>query len=296
MIEPSLPTEDNSVSSNHDSRHLKRAQSLIAREDSVDDILQLLSTTSVRKDSISSGASSASPATSPLSITKTCNSSPSERGSNAPVPILRRTSSYVSIESANKSLDASVSKSGSVRRRGIQITITGLDVITDDAPPHHEQEEVPVKISTSVPVTNMKRSGSMVSFNSVDVRDYDVTLGDNPSVGSGPAIALDWSYHERPRISVDEYETSFRDQSRLHKEPKRLAPGQREKILKNGLGFTDEQLQEAEKETKKIQRERGLSSALSSFWRVESAFDSIKERMQKNRENRKGKKAVDPLA
>jgi len=288
LIVPSVPTEDISFAS----KPMMKAQSLIAREDSVDDILQLLSNTSVRKGSTASDSSSISPTNSPWPIPQSRNSPTSERSSNTPLPILKRTSSYLSMESSNKSLDASFSKSGSIRRRGIQITITGLDVITDDVP---QDLEVKIRTSDVQPIT-IKRSGSMVSFNSVDVRDYDVTLGDNPSVGCGPAIALDWSYHERPRISVDEYETSFRDQSRLHKEPKRLAPGQREKLLKNGLGFTDEQLKEAEKETKKIQRERGMSSTLSSFWRVEHAFDSIKERMQKRGNKGNAKKAVDPLS
>merc|ERR1712224_928579 len=34
-----------------------------------------------------------------------------------------------------------------------------------------------------------------VSFSSVQVREYDLCLGDNPSVGTGAPVSLDWSYH-----------------------------------------------------------------------------------------------------
>ena len=40
-----------------------------------------------------------------------------------------------------------------------------------------------------------------VSFSHLQVREYDITLGDNPSVSSGLPISLDWSYDPNERIA-----------------------------------------------------------------------------------------------
>ena len=42
----------------------------------------------------------------------------------------------------------------------------------------------------------MKRN---VSFSHLRIREYAITLGDNPSVSSGPPVTLDWAYdpHEK---------------------------------------------------------------------------------------------------
>lgn len=45
-----------------------------------------------------------------------------------------------------------------------------------------------------------------VSFGTVDIREHNVRLGNNPSCSSGPPIALEWEAHKSVVLSVDEYE------------------------------------------------------------------------------------------
>jgi hypothetical protein len=46
-----------------------------------------------------------------------------------------------------------------------------------------------------------------VSFSHLQVREYDITLGDNPSVSSGLPVSLDWSYDPNERVApVDAFE------------------------------------------------------------------------------------------
>ena len=50
----------------------------------------------------------------------------------------------------------------------------------------------------------MKRN---VSFSHLQVREYAITLGDNPSVSSGPPVTLDWSYDPQEKTApVDAFE------------------------------------------------------------------------------------------
>ena len=45
-----------------------------------------------------------------------------------------------------------------------------------------------------------------VSFSTVAVRNYDITIGDSPSVSSGIPLSLDWTFVEEAPSSLDEYE------------------------------------------------------------------------------------------
>jgi|EP00521_Asterionellopsis_glacialis_P009696 hypothetical protein len=45
-----------------------------------------------------------------------------------------------------------------------------------------------------------------VSFDRITVREYSMTLGDNPSCSYGPPVQLDWDYDENDSRDVDEFE------------------------------------------------------------------------------------------
>lgn len=45
-----------------------------------------------------------------------------------------------------------------------------------------------------------------VGFSSVIIREYDQTIGDNPSVSYGPPISLDWEYTQLECVTLEHYE------------------------------------------------------------------------------------------
>ena len=47
-----------------------------------------------------------------------------------------------------------------------------------------------------------------VSFSTVAIRNYDITVGDSPSVSSGIPLTLDWKFVEETVVSLNEYESN----------------------------------------------------------------------------------------
>jgi len=45
-----------------------------------------------------------------------------------------------------------------------------------------------------------------VEFKEIEVREYERTVGDNPSCSSGPPLTIGWKFWQRARTSVDWYE------------------------------------------------------------------------------------------
>jgi len=58
-----------------------------------------------------------------------------------------------------------------------------------------------------------------ISFSTLEVRTYGVTLGDNPGGSSGPPVSLDWNYDESKAIDLEDYEAKRnprRSREQLH--------------------------------------------------------------------------------
>jgi len=47
-----------------------------------------------------------------------------------------------------------------------------------------------------------------VTFNTVEVREYPIILGDNPAVSEGPPLTIDWAHSDVDEFGVEEYETT----------------------------------------------------------------------------------------
>ena len=45
-----------------------------------------------------------------------------------------------------------------------------------------------------------------VSFHTMEIREYGVVLGDNPSCSSGPPVQLAWNPHDSTKLRIDDYE------------------------------------------------------------------------------------------
>jgi len=130
----------------------------------------------------------------------------------------------------------------------------------------------------------MRRTASTVSFKAVEIREYDRAIGDNPSCSSGPPIALDWNYSENPAVCINEYEGK--------KVPRKNGPKHRnrfhrESLLKETLGYTEEEKNDAKNEAKKTKKQRNRTDMISPFWRLEHTVQSVKRKISRRKSKKK---------
>mmetsp|Transcript_34342 Transcript_34342/g.60334 ORF Transcript_34342/g.60334 Transcript_34342/m.60334 type:complete len:319 (-) Transcript_34342:70-1026(-) len=121
------------------------------------------------------------------------------------------------------------------------------------------------------PSHQRKRS---ISFGTVLVRDYDMTLGDHPCCGYGPPLTIDWNYLEYEPIDMNEYE--------FHHPPRRTTREmgfnyyQRKRLLSDA-GFTEEDFKLTKKELNRAKLNRSITRQVVSYpplLKVETAVES----------------------
>ncbi len=97
--------------------------------------------------------------------------------------------------------------------------------------------------STSTSTSTQKKNQRIiVSFSTVQVRQYNIMIGDNPSTRHGPSITYDWEYKEHKSIPIDQYEHIRQPQRRNNEEELFIPPNIREAILKK-IGYTNDELE-----------------------------------------------------
>ena len=96
-----------------------------------------------------------------------------------------------------------------------------------------------------------------VSFGSIQIYSHSFTLGDNPSVSSGPPVAMDREPFESGTFDLDEYEKEKPEPRR--KEAMILPRSVREELLRNE-GFSRGETKIATEEASKIRKQRLKSS------------------------------------
>jgi hypothetical protein len=106
------------------------------------------------------------------------------------------------------------------------------------------------------PLENCMKSGG-VRFHVIQVRAYEQTIGDNPSVSYGPPISLDWEYEELEPVDLEVYEATRGP--RRTKRQMMLNYYNRRNILTWRCGFSEEELKLAQKEANKIKRARAMT-------------------------------------
>jgi hypothetical protein len=120
-----------------------------------------------------------------------------------------------------------------------------------------------------------------VRFDTVHVRYFHQTIGDNPSVPIGTPITLDWIYEdEKELIPIDDFEQSRmvsrkKGNNRLIMHRLALSYYQRRNILSYYAGCTEEQINRAEREVAKARRQRQVTAFFSDLWRVEDCITSL---------------------
>jgi hypothetical protein len=94
-----------------------------------------------------------------------------------------------------------------------------------------------------------------VSFSSLEIKEFNVTLGNHPSASSGPPVRIDWDDELNKRVvDLDEYE---RDRSpRRQRKQLKLSYRDRKSLLEQQRGFTTQEVNEAWAEALKIRQQR----------------------------------------
>ena len=104
-----------------------------------------------------------------------------------------------------------------------------------------------------LPPRSIRRKNS-IRFSTIETRQFNRTLGDNPACTEGPPISLDWDYIDAGSIPIDEYEAKRFPRRSL--EELFLSTFTRRRIMSANFEYTIKELETAEKSVKKIQKSR----------------------------------------
>jgi len=101
----------------------------------------------------------------------------------------------------------------------------------------------------------------IVSFGPIYVRQYERIVGDHPGTKVGVPVSIGWSYYDDEEqyinpVSLEQYEN---DRNNRGKKVLRMSSITRENMLLNVFRIPKKELIEAEKEIKKIRKQRNQS-------------------------------------
>jgi hypothetical protein len=99
-----------------------------------------------------------------------------------------------------------------------------------------------------------------VKFSNICIRNYEQCIGDNPAVTYGTPISLDWAYEELIPLDLEQYEATRGRRRTLRQ--LMMNYYDRRNLLCNKYGYSEAELDAAEKQTNTIRRNRSLTRAL----------------------------------
>lgn len=115
-----------------------------------------------------------------------------------------------------------------------------------------------------------------VRFDSLQIREYDRVLSDNPSTSSGPPIGIGWRYSpEETVVDLEEYETAHEDLRRTKRELA-IPPFVRERMLREA-GFSRNEIKLATKRVKKDKEQRIHSVQHQKFDPLIERVETVKK-------------------
>jgi hypothetical protein len=139
--------------------------------------------------------------------------------------------------------------------------------------PAPELQELPARTTTVRSSANGNNINKRVGFDTVLIRSYKQTIGDNPCVSYGPPIQLDWEYEQHDEVDIESFE-SQRVFSRRSFRQLGLNYYQRKALLTREYGFTEEELAQSKKDTNKAKFRRAVTNHFLPMMGVETALES----------------------
>lgn len=132
------------------------------------------------------------------------------------------------------------------------------------------------------------RDNKGVVFQSVIIREYQQTIGDNPSVSYGTPISLDWGYEQNAPLPLDLYEASKAGKRNLRQ--LFLNHYQRKNLLIHKYGHSEEEVKAAKHETNKIRSQREVSKMIQISFRPLLVLEEMRESIVRKVRRRLNKK------
>ncbi|OEU11567.1 hypothetical protein FRACYDRAFT_245622 [Fragilariopsis cylindrus CCMP1102] len=114
-------------------------------------------------------------------------------------------------------------------------------------------------------VMKVKKQKKVVSFGSVFIRQYERIVGDHPETRVGVPVSLGWKYYDNPEqysstpISIEDYD-DYRISKGRGKYLLKMSSITRRNMLLNVFDIPEQELNQAEKKTKKIKQQRDRSN------------------------------------
>jgi len=115
-----------------------------------------------------------------------------------------------------------------------------------------------------------------VSFDAVEIREYNRILTDNPATSNGPPIGLGWVYFPEDTITLDldTYESYQCDLRRSRRELT-IPSVVREEILLSE-GYTRSEIAKVVRETRKIRERRNISFHHQKYDKIDERVEELK--------------------
>lgn len=117
-----------------------------------------------------------------------------------------------------------------------------------------------------------------VRFDSVEIREHEITLEINPCVSSGPAVGLGWGHRDLPYRNVDQFERKRPAHRSI--EDCRMSQQHREFLLLE-FGYCRSEIHAAVVETIKLRHQRQLSSEALGFDKALIAKEWVLRKVKK---------------
>ena len=126
------------------------------------------------------------------------------------------------------------------------------------------------------PKSSLKQVGSSpsvnrsVSFSSLNIREYNVQIGDNPCCSYGLPISLGWDYEEHDPQSIDD----FQEAPRRERHELVLSYYDRRIMLKDA-GYSGDELRQCLRAVNQTKHERGLTELFLATAPLEDAIETV---------------------
>lgn len=149
-----------------------------------------------------------------------------------------------------------------------------------DSEPMLKTTSTPASVTDPEALQRRNELRRQVTFHSVTIREYPMTIGDHPNCSYGPPVSLSWDYDEYEPVGLNHFES--RRPQRRNLGEMMMNYYRRKNVLKHWGGHSEEELNVASKNTSRIKRQRSITSffmpvfvlqevTVGAMWKVKKA-------------------------